>query len=107
MTHYLQIHMLPRMLSPASSLCSAAGFKIVDSSKTPLDLSEVIYEMDKSVFCLATTGAGWGVRFKWAAMMRCIPVIIADGVQVCSTAYQRKKKTVTYDEIHEPAGVGP
>jgi hypothetical protein len=60
----------------------AAGFKILDSSKTPLDFSAMLYEMDRSVFCLAATGAGWGIRFKLAAMMRCIPVIIADGVQV-------------------------
>jgi hypothetical protein len=84
--HVLQNHMavvLANYTIPPHTTCGwAAGFKIVDSSKTPLDFSAMLYEMDRSVFCLAATGAGWGIRFKLAAMMRCIPVIIADGVQV-------------------------
>lgn len=35
-----------------------------------------------STFCLAATGTGWGVRAKLALYYGCIPVVIADGVQV-------------------------
>lgn len=34
-----------------------------------------------SVFCLATTGTGWGSRFKVAVNRGCIPVIMMDGVK--------------------------
>eukprot|EP00884_Botryococcus_braunii_P004845 jgi/Botrbrau1/14361/Bobra.0014s0016.1 len=57
------------------------GFALYDSSKRPLEFSEMLAMMDQSLFCLAATGAGWGVRLKLAAMMRCIPLIIADGVE--------------------------
>ena len=37
---------------------------------------------EESIFCLAATGDGWGVRLKLAVLFRCIPVIIADQIQV-------------------------
>ena len=38
--------------------------------------------MEQAHFCLAATGAGWGVRLKLAVLYGCIPVVIADDVQV-------------------------
>ena len=38
--------------------------------------------MEQAHFCLAVTGAGWGVRLKLAVLHGCIPVVIADDVQV-------------------------
>ncbi len=38
--------------------------------------------MEQAHFCLAATGAGWGVRLKLAVLHGCIPVVIADDVQV-------------------------
>lgn len=43
---------------------------------------QVLAEMGRSNFCLATTGAGWGVRLKLAVIMGCVPVVVADGVEV-------------------------
>ena len=38
--------------------------------------------MQQAHFCLAATGAGWGVRFKLAVLNGCIPLVIADHVEV-------------------------
>ena len=38
--------------------------------------------MHASLFCLAPTGSGWGVRLKFALMSGCIPVLIDDRVRV-------------------------
>ncbi len=41
-------------------------------------------DFEKSTFCLAATGAGYGVRAKLAVQRGCIPIVIADDVQVCT-----------------------
>eukprot|EP00271_Cylindrocystis_brebissonii_P018260 TRINITY_DN5097_c0_g1_i1.p1 TRINITY_DN5097_c0_g1~~TRINITY_DN5097_c0_g1_i1.p1 ORF type:complete len:809 (-),score=113.99 TRINITY_DN5097_c0_g1_i1:232-2547(-) len=37
-------------------------------------------EMESSIFCLAPSGWGWGMRATQAAMLGCIPVVIQPGV---------------------------
>ena len=46
---------------------------------------EVLKGMAHSNFCLAATGAGWGVRLQQSLMMGCIPVVIAPDVEVNHT----------------------
>ncbi|KAK9817385.1 hypothetical protein WJX74_003985 [Apatococcus lobatus] len=59
------------------------GYKIISiDGKGPLGGEEYLRGFAESVFCLAATGAGWGVRVKLAVTFRCIPVIIADEVQM-------------------------
>lgn len=43
-----------------------------------------LFEMAQSQFCLAPTGYGWGVRLKQSLIAGCIPVVIADEIEVCS-----------------------
>lgn len=45
----------------------------------------MVDDMRRSVFCLAPTGQGWGVRLKQAIFAGCIPVVVADHVQVTRT----------------------
>ena len=47
-----------------------------------LSHEDVRNQMHASLFCLAPTGSGWGVRLKQALMSGCIPVIIDDHVRV-------------------------
>jgi hypothetical protein len=54
----------------------------VDRHKDGEQGANVYRDMSLSVFCLAATGAGWGVRFQQSIMMGCIPVVIGDGVEV-------------------------
>ena len=42
----------------------------------------VYRDMSLSIFCLAPTGAGWGVRMQQSVMNGCIPVVIGDDVEV-------------------------
>lgn len=58
-----------------------AGFKLVDTGKQG-GYEEYMADFGRSLFCLASTGAGWGVRLKLALMHGCIPLVIADRVQV-------------------------
>ena len=46
---------------------------------------EVLRDMSLSVFCLAASGAGWGVRLQQSIMMGCIPVVVAPDVEVSPT----------------------
>lgn len=74
-----------------SHICTAAkgkkgvsglsGFKLVDTGKEG-GYGEYKADFGQSLFCLALTGAGWGVRLKLALWHGCIPVIISDRVQV-------------------------
>ena len=75
--------------------CDMTGFKVVDNSVEQWGFAEMATEMGRSTFCLAATGAGWGVRLKYAAMFHCIPVVIADAVQVCSS-YRNFKRICLY-----------
>jgi len=54
----------------------------VDKKVGGVAFQEVLMEMGRSTFCLAVAGAGWGVRLKFAVMTGCIPVVIADEVEV-------------------------
>ncbi|KAK9830108.1 hypothetical protein WJX72_009832 [[Myrmecia] bisecta] len=60
------------------------GFRLLDSRnpEEALGSEEYLEGFGQSLFCLAATGAGWGVRLKLAMMYRCIPVIISDDVQM-------------------------
>lgn len=60
---------------------TCAGFRL---TATDIDGTDKHYmaNFGLSLFCIAATGAGWGVRLKLAVMHGCIPVIIADHVQV-------------------------
>ncbi|BDA41514.1 probable glucuronosyltransferase [Coccomyxa sp. Obi] len=57
------------------------GFKLIDTGKEG-GYGEYMADFGQSLFCLALTGAGWGVRLKLALMHGCIPVIITDHVQM-------------------------
>ena len=57
------------------------GFRLVDTGVQG-NYQEYMADFGWSTFCLASTGAGWGVRLKLALMHGCIPVVIADNVQV-------------------------
>jgi hypothetical protein len=60
-------------------------WKLVQSDARQ-DVSGYIDDYDtqfrNSTFCIAATGSGFGVRAKLAVMNGCIPVIIADAIQV-------------------------
>ena len=58
-----------------------AGFLLINRDEDGLDAS---YEdhMRQAHFCLAVTGAGWGVRLKLAVLHGCIPLVIADHIEV-------------------------
>ena len=59
------------------------GWLVISSDKGQrFEGQRYLQGFEESVFCLAATGAGWGVRLKLSVMFRCIPVIIADNVQV-------------------------
>ncbi|KAK9805103.1 hypothetical protein WJX73_008096 [Symbiochloris irregularis] len=51
-------------------------------NRMPLSHADMAKEMGRSHFCLATSGAGWGVRLKLAVMTGCIPLVIQDDVQM-------------------------
>ena len=51
--------------------------------------------MEQAHFCLAATGAGWGVRLKLAVLYGCIPVVIADDVQVRVAASKEPLQVVS------------
>ncbi|EIE25250.1 hypothetical protein COCSUDRAFT_40557 [Coccomyxa subellipsoidea C-169] len=57
------------------------GFKLIDTGERG-GYTQYMADFGRSTFCLAATGAGWGVRLKLALMHGCIPVIIADNVQM-------------------------
>ena len=42
-----------------------------------------------SLFCLAPTGSGWGMRLRFALLSGCIPVIIDDHVRVRFEGWHR------------------
>lgn len=60
----------------------AAGYRIHSTDTNGPLSGDYLKGYEDSVFCLASTGAGWGVRLKLSAMFGCIPVIIADKIQV-------------------------
>ena len=62
-------------------LTFVSGFKLM---ATDIEGSDEDYmdNFGRSLFCIAATGAVWGVRLKLALMHGCIPVIVADHVQV-------------------------
>ena len=63
----------------------SAGYKVISSDVDGrVEGEDYLRGFEESVFCLAATGDGWGVRLKLAVMFRCIPVIIADQIQVRS-----------------------
>eukprot|EP00271_Cylindrocystis_brebissonii_P001473 TRINITY_DN11728_c0_g4_i1.p1 TRINITY_DN11728_c0_g4~~TRINITY_DN11728_c0_g4_i1.p1 ORF type:complete len:925 (-),score=228.51 TRINITY_DN11728_c0_g4_i1:1056-3536(-) len=55
------------------------GVKLV-STQPYAAVWDFLEDMATSVFCLAPAGWGWGMRATQAAMLGCIPVIIAPGV---------------------------
>ncbi|KAK9819900.1 hypothetical protein WJX72_003779 [[Myrmecia] bisecta] len=57
------------------------GFKVVDTA-TSGPVNDYAGQFGRSTFCLASTGAGWGVRLKMSLTYGCIPVIVADRVQM-------------------------
>ena len=62
--------------------CECAGFEVSQTtSGSILTQKEMLAHMHASLFCLAPTGSGWGVRLKFALMSGCIPVIIHDLVR--------------------------
>ena len=69
-------------------LSACAGFKLVNT-ETGMN-SNYMADFGRSVFCFAATGAGWGVRLKLALMHGCIPVIVADHVEVGSLSWHRR-----------------
>ena len=54
------------------------------SNARALSHKDMRAHMHASLFCLAPTGSGWGVRLKFALLSGCIPVIIDDHVRVRS-----------------------
>ncbi|KAK9863982.1 hypothetical protein WJX84_011926 [Apatococcus fuscideae] len=59
------------------------GYKVISSDVDGrVEGEDYLRGFEESVFCLAATGDGWGVRLKLAVMFRCIPVIIADQIQM-------------------------
>lgn len=59
------------------------GWKVISSDVDGrVEGNDYLRGFEESVFCLAATGDGWGVRLKLAVLFRCIPVIIADQIQV-------------------------
>ena len=63
--------------------CVHAGFEVAATSNAEaLNHDEMRAHMHASLFCLAPTGSGWGVRLKFALLSGCIPVIIDDHVRV-------------------------
>ena len=57
---------------------------MLDKQAAPRSQQEVLKGMALSVFCLAATGAGWGVRLQQSIMMGCIPIVVAPDVEVRS-----------------------
>jgi hypothetical protein len=62
---------------------AVADWRMMDIDKTGY-YPEYEGDFEKSTFCLAATGAGYGVRAKLAVQRGCIPIVIADDVQVCT-----------------------
>eukprot|EP00884_Botryococcus_braunii_P014176 jgi/Botrbrau1/2275/Bobra.101_2s0098.1 len=56
------------------------GFKLVDTNNGETT-DNYFLDFQESIFCLAPTGTGWGVRTKIALYNGCIPVVLSDGVQ--------------------------
>ena len=50
--------------------------------RAALPPQDMLAHAHASLFCLAATGTGFGVRFKQAAISGCIPVLINDLVRV-------------------------
>ena len=64
------------------NLFLCAGFLLLDRQAAEMSQREVMKGMALSVFCLAATGAGWGVRLQQSILMGCIPIVIAPDVEV-------------------------
>ena len=63
-----------------------AGFEVVEAEHQGiLNAEETHAHMHASLFSLAPTGAGFGVRLKFALLCGSIPVICNDHVRVRST----------------------
>ena len=63
---------------------TCAGFELAHSSfAEALSREESRAHAHASLFCLATSGTGFGTRLKQAAVSGCIPLVIDDHVRVC------------------------
>ncbi|KAK9817397.1 hypothetical protein WJX74_010418 [Apatococcus lobatus] len=59
------------------------GYRVISSDVDGrVEGDDYLRGFEESIFCLAATGDGWGVRLKLAVLFRCIPVIIADQIQM-------------------------
>lgn len=81
----------PNASASAKHRLVSAGWVVISSDRggQRLEGQRYLQGFEESVFCLAATGAGWGVRLKLSVMFRCIPVIIADQVQVRKTSSEK------------------